>query len=55
VVVLFAMTGENHLGLKLKKTAIRNKGFELGYDFVTFIPLDKPINIPAWLPKTDCG
>lgn len=36
---------------KIEETAIRNRGFEFGYDFVTFIPLDKPVNIPAWLPK----
>lgn len=36
---------------KIEETAIRNRGFEFGYDFVTFIPLDKPVNIPEWLPK----
>jgi len=36
---------------KIEETAIRNRGFEFGYDFVTFIPLDKPVNVPAWLPK----
>ena len=51
VVVLFRNDWGKSPWTKIEETAIRNKGFELGYDFVTFIPLDKPINIPAWLPK----
>jgi hypothetical protein len=36
---------------KIEETAIRNRGYEFGYDFVTFIPLDKPVNVPLWMPK----
>jgi hypothetical protein len=32
-------------------TAIRNRAFEFGYDFSTFIPLDKPPTAPVWLPR----
>ena len=37
---------------RIEKTAIRNRAFEKGYDFVTFIPLEKPALMPEWLPKT---
>lgn len=31
--------------------AIRNRAFELGYDFVTMVPLDSPPSAPVWFPK----
>jgi hypothetical protein len=36
---------------RIEETAIRNRGHEYGYDFVLFIPLDKPAAAPVWLPK----
>ena len=36
---------------RIEETAIRNRAFEEGYDFVIFAPLDKPPNVPKWLPK----
>lgn len=36
---------------RIEETAIRNRAFEEGYDFVIFAPLDKPQNVPKWLPK----
>jgi len=36
---------------RIEQTAIRNRAFEEGYDFVIFAPLDKPPNVPKWLPK----
>ncbi|PKB16303.1 hypothetical protein [Flavobacterium sp. 5] len=51
VVVLYRDTWGNSPWTKIEETAIRNRGFEFGYDFVTFIPLDKPVNPPKWLPK----
>jgi hypothetical protein len=33
-------------------SAIRNRAFEHGFEFVTFIPLDQPPQVPDWLPKT---
>ncbi|MBU2555756.1 MAG: hypothetical protein KKF98_14980 [Bacteroidetes bacterium] len=36
---------------RIEETAIRNRAFEEGYDFVIFAPLDKPPNAPKWLPK----
>ena len=35
----------------VEATAIRNRAYEFGYDFTTFIPLDTPPTVPRWLPK----
>jgi hypothetical protein len=36
---------------RIEQTAIRNRAFEVGFDFTLFIPTDKPESIPQWLPK----
>ena len=36
---------------RVEETAIRNRGFKEGYDFLVFVPLDNS-NKPKWLPKT---
>ncbi len=36
---------------RIEETAIRNRGFEEGYDFVILAPLEKPPTTPKWLPK----
>jgi hypothetical protein len=36
---------------RFEETAIRNRAYEEGYDFVIFAPLDNPPNTPNWLPK----
>lgn len=51
VIVLFRNAWGKTPWTKIEETAIRNRGFEFGYNFVTFIPLDKPVIAPAWLPK----
>jgi len=37
---------------KIEETAIRNRAYDNGYDFVTFILLDDKSKTPKWLPKT---
>ncbi len=37
---------------RIEQTAIKNRAFNEGYDFVIFIPLDQPASVPKWLPKT---
>jgi len=37
---------------RIEETAIRNRAFEEGYDFVMFAPLEKSPAVPKWLPKT---
>lgn len=36
---------------RVEETAIKNRGFEEGYDFVILIPTSKPPTPPKWLPK----
>jgi len=36
---------------RIEQTAIRNRAYEQGYDFVVFIPLDTS-PLPTWLPRT---
>jgi len=37
---------------RVEETAIRNRAFEQGTEFVKFIPLDAPPTVPKWLPRT---
>ncbi len=37
---------------RIEETAIRNRAFEEGYEFVYFIPMDSNDPVPKWLPKT---
>lgn len=37
---------------RIEETAIRNRAYEQGYEFVIFIPLDDPPSVPKWLPRT---
>lgn len=51
VVVLYRSDWGKTPWTKIEETAIRNRGFEEGYDFVSFIPLEKAASLPNWLPK----
>lgn len=37
---------------RIEETAIRNRAFDEGYNFVVFIPLDEKPSVPKWLPKS---
>jgi hypothetical protein len=37
---------------RIEETAIRNRAFDKGYDFATFVPLEQPVALPEWLPKS---
>ena len=37
---------------RIEETAIRNRAYNEGYDFVVFIPLGESASLPEWLPKT---
>ena len=51
VVVLYR-GGWGERGLtSVEATAIRNRAYEFGYDFTTFVPLDNPPTVPEWLPR----
>lgn len=52
VVVLYRDHWSTTPWTRIEETAIRNRGYEKGYDFLTMIPLDSPPTVPEWLPKT---
>jgi hypothetical protein len=52
VVVLYREKWGTTSWTRIEETAIRNRAYEEGYDFVLFIPLQKPARLPKWLPKT---
>lgn len=52
VVVLYRLGWGETPWTRIEETAIRNRAFEQGYDFVKFIPLDEPPTVPKWLPRT---
>jgi hypothetical protein len=37
---------------RIEETAIKNRAFNDGYDFVTFIMLEEGASLPAYVPKT---
>lgn len=52
VVVLYRAGWGKSTWTRIEETAIRNRAFEHGYNFVKFIPLDDPPTVPKWLPRT---
>lgn len=52
VVVLYRNGWGESPWTRIEQTAIRNRAFEHGYDFVKFIPLDESPSVPKWLPRT---
>lgn len=37
---------------RIEETAIRNRAYDHGYDFVTFVPVEEKPTVPGWLPRT---
>lgn len=52
VVVLYRRGWGERGFTSAESTAIRDRAREFGYEFLTFVPLDEPRNVPVWLPKT---
>lgn len=52
VVVLYRKKWGTTPWTRIEETAIRNRAFDEGYDFVLFIPLDTPQAVPKYLPKS---
>jgi len=52
VVVLYRKGWGESPWTRIEETAIRNRAYDHGYDFVKFIPLDDPPSVPKWLPRT---
>jgi len=51
VVVLYRDGWGKSPWTRIEETAIRNRGYDHGYDFALFIPLDEPPTVPEWLPR----
>lgn len=51
VVVLYRSGWGETPWTRIEQTALRNRAFDEGYDFVLFIPLDPDRKTPKWLPK----
>lgn len=52
VVVLFRSEWGNTKWTRIEQTAIRNRGFQDGYDFVFFIIIEPESIVPEWIPKS---
>src|SRR5690349_20324605 len=52
VVVLYREGWGESPWTRIEATAVRNRGFEEGYDFVKFIPVAANATVPKWLPKS---
>lgn len=51
VVVFLSKEWGNTKWTRIEETAIKNKGFDEGYDFVILIPTEQPVNPPMYIPK----
>ncbi|TAL45326.1 MAG: hypothetical protein EPN92_07585, partial [Chitinophagaceae bacterium] len=51
VVILFRTEYGITKWTRIEETAIRNRGYDEGYDFVILIPTENQVNPPKWLPK----
>lgn len=52
VVVLYRDSWGTTPWTRIEETAIRNRAFSEGYDFVIFVPVQKGAVLPKWFPKT---
>lgn len=52
VIVLYRKEWGSTSWTRIEETAIRNRAFDEGYNFVLFIPLDQNKSVPQYLPKT---
>jgi hypothetical protein len=51
VAILYSQEWGDTKWTRIEQTAIRNRGYEEGYDFVIFIPTKNNLTPPKWLPK----
>jgi len=51
VVILYRNEWGRNRWTRIEQDAIRNRAFDLGYDFCLLIPLDEPPTTPKWYPK----
>jgi hypothetical protein len=51
VVILYRDAWGTTPWTRIEKTAIRNRGYDEGYDFALLVPMDKPPTTPEWFQK----
>jgi hypothetical protein len=52
IVVLYREEWGTTKWTRVEQDAIRNRAFELGWDFTVFVPMDEAPKMPPWLPRT---
>ena len=52
VVVIYRNEWGESPWTRIEETAIRNRAYDEGYEFVIFIPVEDSATLPKWLPKT---
>ncbi len=52
IVIFLSSDWGNTKWTRIEETAIKNKGFDEGYDFAIFIPTEKDVTQPKYIPKT---
>ena len=51
VIILFRENWGKTPWTRMEEDAIRERAFEKGYNFTLFIPINKDLNMPEWLPR----
>lgn len=51
VVILYRANWGNTPWTRIEETAIRNRAFEEGYDFTLFMPVERGVELPKWVPR----
>lgn len=52
VVILYRTGWGESPWTRVEETAIKNRGLEVGWDFVLVMPLESEATVPPWVPKT---
>lgn len=52
VIVLYRENWGKTSWTRIEETAIRTRAYDEGFEFTIFIPLEKGLNLPKWLPIT---
>jgi hypothetical protein len=51
VVILYRDAWGSTPWTRIEETAIRNRGYDEGYDFALLVPMDMPSTTPKWFPR----
>jgi hypothetical protein len=51
VIILYRPEWGETRWTRIEQTAIRNRAFEEGYDFALFVPMERSLSLPPWVPR----